>query len=174
MKINGKALKYEGKITDDINTDVIWPGKYTYVQISKEEMHKYAMENYDPKFSEKAKTNQILVVGKNMGCGSSREQASECLKYSGIKAIIAKSFARIFYRNSINIGLPVIESEDAVNSIKNNDKVVIDLENGKIIVNEKKIIEFTKYPEFVMNLIKDDGLINHIKNKNDKVKFNEL
>ncbi|MBT3465248.1 3-isopropylmalate dehydratase [archaeon] len=172
MKISGKVLKYKSN-ADDINTDVIWPGKYTYVQIPKEEMHKYAMETYDPDFKNKAKSHQILVVGKNLGCGSSREQASECLKYSGIKAIIARSFARIFYRNSINIGLPVIESNEAVDAIKNEDDVEIDLVNGEIIINNDNKIKISKYPEFVLQLIKDDGLINHIKKENENNKNNE-
>ena len=172
MKISGKVLKYEEN-ADDINTDVIWPGKYTYVQIPKDEMHKYAMETYDPNFNDKAKDHQILVVGNNMGCGSSREQASECLKYSGIKAVIAKSFARIFYRNSINIGLPAIESKISVESIKNDDEIEIDLEKGTILINKKKEIKIPKYPEFVLQLIKDDGLINHIKKENNNKNTDE-
>ena len=104
--IRGTALKYED---DDINTDVIWPGKYTYIQMPLDEMPRHAMETFDPDFRRKSSEHSVLVVGKNFGCGSSREQASECLKQSGIQAILAVSFARIFYRNSINLGLPVIE-----------------------------------------------------------------
>lgn len=157
--IEGKALKYE---EDDINTDLIWRGKYTYIQIPTEEMHKYAMESFDPSFRERAKERSILVVGKNMGCGSSREQASECLKYSGIKAVIAESFSRIFYRNSINIGLPVIESAELASAIKDGDVVEIDLEKGVAHVGDQTF-EIPKYPKFVLDIINDDGLINHIR-----------
>jgi 3-isopropylmalate/(R)-2-methylmalate dehydratase small subunit len=170
--IEGKALKYDEN-ADDINTDVIWPGKYTYVQMPKEEMKNYAMETYDPEFKEKAKHHSILVVGKNFGCGSSREQAPECLKYSGVKAIIAVSFARIFYRNAINIGLPLIESVYAVDAIENGNTVTIDLEQGILTINNEKTITISKYPEFVMELITDDGLINHIRKKNKEQQGDE-
>ena len=157
--IKHQALKYEA---DDINTDVIWPGKYTYVQISPEEMPKYAMETFDPLFLKKVKTSRVLVVGKNFGCGSSREQASECLVHSGVIAVIAKSFARIFYRNSINLGLPVIECPDAVEAIQAGDTVAIELEAGYLTVKGQRF-EFPPYPEFVLNLIQDGGLIAHIR-----------
>lgn len=157
--IQGRALKYEA---DDVNTDVIWPGKYTYVQIPPEEMPQYAMETFDPEFPAKAQDHQVLVVGKNFGCGSSREQASECLKHSGIQAIIARSFARIFYRNSINLGLPVIESERAFEAIQSGDEVAVDLEGGAITVGAERI-PFAPYPEFVLRLIADGGLIPHIR-----------
>lgn len=176
MTIKGTVLKYTQN-EDDINTDVIWPGKYTYIQIMREEMYKYAMETYDPEFKEKVKGNNILVVGKNFGCGSSREQASECLKYSGVKAIIARSFARIFYRNSINIGLPVIESPEAVDALEQGDSLEIDLGKGIITVmgedNTGKEITIPKYPPFVMALINDEGLINHIRKKVDAGKYHE-
>ncbi|MDD9954123.1 MAG: 3-isopropylmalate dehydratase [Candidatus Woesearchaeota archaeon] len=157
--ISGKTLKYDA---NDINTDVIWPGKYTYVQIPPEEMQKHAMETFDPDFGRKLAGKSILVVGTNMGCGSSREQASECLKYSGIKAIIAKSFARIFYRNSINLGLPVIESPELVDAISDGDDVQIDLANGEALVNDKTF-RIPTYPQFVMEILEAGGLIEHIR-----------
>jgi 3-isopropylmalate/(R)-2-methylmalate dehydratase small subunit len=157
--IRGSALVYQA---DDVNTDVIWPGKYTYVQIPPEEMPQYAMETFDPEFPTKAKTHQVLVVGKNFGCGSSREQASECLLHSGIQAIVACSFARIFYRNSINLGLPVIECPEAATVIATGDVVSIDLGEGHLTVGERKF-SFPRYPEFVLELIHDGGLIEHIR-----------
>ncbi|HLD80845.1 MAG TPA: 3-isopropylmalate dehydratase [archaeon] len=156
-------MKYEN--ADDVNTDVIWPGKYTYVQMPASEMKKHAMETFDLSFKDKVVGREILVAGKNFGCGSSREQASECLKYSGVKAVIAKSFARIFYRNSINIGLPVIESIQAVESIKDNDSVKVDLEAGMLWVGGESV-RFPKYPGFVLEIVKDNGLINHIRKQN--------
>lgn len=161
--IRGSALVYQA---DDVNTDVIWPGKYTYVQIPPEEMPQYAMETFDPEFPQKAKEHSVLVVGKNFGCGSSREQASECLLHSGIQAIVAASFARIFYRNSINLGLPVIECPQAVAAISTGDEVIVDLAKGCVRVGERDF-EFPAYPAFVLDLIEDGGLINHIR-KNRK------
>jgi len=157
--IRGTALKYEA---DDVNTDVIWSGKYTYVQMPSEEMPRYAMETFDPEFRAKAARHSVLVVGKNFGCGSSREQASDCLKASGIQAIVAKSFARIFYRNSINLGLPVIESPEAVDLLQTGDAAEIDLEAGRLRVGDREVA-FARYPEFVLELIRDGGLIPHIR-----------
>lgn len=157
--IRGRALKYDA---DDVNTDVIWPGKYTYVQIPPEEMHKYAMETFDPDFRAKTETRSVLVVGKNFGCGSSREQASDCLKHTGIAAVVARSFARIFYRNSINLGLPVIEAPAAVDAIEDGAEVTIDLAQGRLEVSGQ-LLEIPRYPPFVLELIEAGGLIPHIK-----------
>lgn len=161
--IQGKVLKYEA---DDVNTDVIWPGKYTYVQMAPADMPQYAMETFDPEFRQKVSDRQLLVVGKNFGCGSSREQASECLKFSGIQAIVARSFARIFYRNSLNIGLPVIECPAAVDAIRDGDQVAIDLAEGTLELRregESLRFPFARYPEFVLKLIEDGGLIESIR-----------
>ncbi len=157
--IGGTALKYEA---DDVNTDVIWPGKYTYVKVPPDEMPRYAMETFDPGFAAKAREHAVLVVGKNFGCGSSREQASECLKRSGIAVVIGRSFARIFYRNSINLGLPVIESPEAVDAIAPGDAVEVDLEAGEVRVNGRAL-RVPRYPPFVLELIRDGGLIPHIR-----------
>ncbi len=161
--IRGAALKYEA---DDVNTDVIWPGKYTYVQVPPEEMPRYAMETFDPGFAAKARERSVLVVGRNFGCGSSREQASECLKHSGIEVVIGRSFARIFYRNSINLGLPVIESDAAVDAIQSGDQVEVDLEAGEVRVGQGdsvRTLRVPRYPAFVLELIRDGGLIPHIR-----------
>jgi 3-isopropylmalate/(R)-2-methylmalate dehydratase small subunit len=161
--IAGPALKYDD--ADDVNTDVIWPGKYTYVQIPPEEMPRYAMETFDPDFPQRVVGRRVLVVGKNFGCGSSREQASECLLHSGIQAIVARSFARIFYRNSINLGMAVIESPAAVDAIADGDAVEIDLAAGRLALVGGEAFDFERYPEFVLRLIEDGGLIEHIRKR---------
>lgn len=157
MKLEGLALKYE--TADNVSTDEIWPGKYTYVQMKPEEMMNHAMEGFDPDFAPKAATNSILIVGKNFGIGSSREQAAECIKFAGIKAIIGQSFARIFYRNAINIGLPVIEAPQVVDATEHGDPVVIDLAAGSVSVGNKAFA-ITPLPEFVLDLLRCGGLIN--------------
>ena len=157
--IQGQAIKYAA---DHINTDVIWPGKYTYVQMPLEAMPAHAMETFDPEFRVKAQSASILVVGKNFGCGSSREQASECLKASGIEAIVAQSFARIFYRNSINLGLPVIECPEAALAITCGDEVRIGLRGGTLSVGDARF-SFPAFPPFVLELLEAGGLIPHIR-----------
>lgn len=159
--IEGLALKYE---YDDVNTDVIWPGKYTYLQIPTSEMRKYAMETMDPDFKHKVKHHSILVVGRNFGCGSSREQAAECLKYSGVKAIVAASFARIFFRNAINIGLPAIESAQSFDLTKDASHLRIDLKLGRIEI-DGELVEFPPFPDQVIELIEHDGLINLLRSR---------
>lgn len=162
MTLAGLALKYDN--ADHVSTDQIWPGKYTYVQLRPEEMVEHAMEGFDPEFPRKAKRNSILIVGKNFGCGSSREQAAECIKYSGITAIIGRSFARIFYRNAINIGLPVIEAPEVVESVQHDENVAIDLRAGTVNVAGREFV-FAPYPEFVLDLIEHGGLINMLKGR---------
>lgn len=114
MKIEGRVWVFKD---DNINTDLIYPGKYTYEPLTPEEQAARAMEDYDPSFAKKVKKTDIIVTGENFGCGSSREQAVTCLKHSGIAAVIAKTFARIFYRNAINSVLPVIECPDLVEDL---------------------------------------------------------
>src|SRR3990170_3685158 len=106
--ITGKVIKYG----DNVNTDVIMPGKYMDLTLNPTELAKHAMEDLDSNFAKKVKTRSIIVAGKNFGCGSSREEAPMALKYAGVKCVIADSFARIFFRNAINIGLPVMECPD--------------------------------------------------------------
>lgn len=159
--IEGTALKYE---QDNINTDVIWPGKYTYVQIPTSEMRRYAMETLDPDFQKRVERHSILVVGRNFGCGSSREQAAECLKYSGIRAIVAVSFARIFFRNAINIGLPAIESPRAFELTDDGSSVRVDLNAGEISV-DGKTVKFAPFPDQVIRLIDEGGLINLLRSR---------
>jgi 3-isopropylmalate/(R)-2-methylmalate dehydratase small subunit len=162
MTLEGLALKYDN--ADHVSTDQIWPGEYTYVQLQPEQMVDHAMKGFDPEFARKARRNSILVVGKNFGCGSSREQAAECIKYSGIEAVIAHSFARIFYRNAINIGLPVIESPEVVEAVRHSDNVVIDLRAGKVNVAGREFV-FAPYPQFVLDLVEHGGLISMLKGR---------
>lgn len=154
----GKVWKYG----DNINTDVIFPGKYTYQKMEPEEMAKHALEDLDPEFTSKVNQGDILVAGKNFGMGSSREQAAVAVKYAGIKVIIAKSFARIYFRNAINAGMPAIKSPEAVEAIENGDQVTIDMANGRIIT-QKGTFSFPPYPETVMKILENNGLINFIK-----------
>lgn len=158
MKIQGKVWKYG----DDINTDVLFPGKYTYTIKERSEMAKVAGEDLDPDFNQNAAPGDIIVGGKNWGCGSSREQAVTCLKERGIGAIIAKSFARIYYRNCLNEGLPIIVCPPAVEAIEKGQTIAIDFDKGEIHA-EGKTFTFAPYPDFVRGLIEDGGLIPHVK-----------
>jgi 3-isopropylmalate/(R)-2-methylmalate dehydratase small subunit len=158
MKITGKVWKYG----DDVNTDVIFPGKYTYTVSDPAEMGQYALEDLDQDFTKNAKPGDIIVGGKNWGCGSSREQAVTCLKVRGIGAIIAKGFARIYYRNALNEGLPIVVSSEAVDAIEKGQEVTIDFDKSEIVTS-KGTFPFPPYPDFVKGLIEDGGLIPHVK-----------
>ena len=161
MRIKSRVIKYG----DDINTDVIFPGRYLAITEPKE-MARHAMEDLDKDFFEKIKERKIIVAGKNFGCGSSREQAAICLKYAGVEAIVAKSFARIFFRNAINQGLSIIESEEASENIDDNDEVEIDLDRGIIKnLSKNETYSFKPLPEFIQEILNAGGLLNHIKKK---------
>jgi 3-isopropylmalate/(R)-2-methylmalate dehydratase small subunit len=160
MKVLGKVLKFG----DNIDTDVILPGKYLVLTDPKE-LAKHAMEGLDKEFSKKAEKGVIIVAGENFGCGSSREHAPIALKNAGVKAIIAKSFARIFYRNAINIGLPVLECKEAFEKIEENDEVLIDLSSGEIIDKTKNLtFKFIPLPSFLLEILNQGGLIKKLKN----------
>ncbi|MEM1586442.1 MAG: 3-isopropylmalate dehydratase small subunit [Candidatus Bathyarchaeia archaeon] len=158
MKVSGKAIKYG----DNINTDVIIPSKYL-TSLDPSDWAKHAMEGIDPDFPRKAREGVIIVAGKNFGCGSSREQAPQALKYAGVRCILAESFARIFYRNAINIGLPVLEAPGITGRVNEGDILFIDLFEGKII-NEGsgEVIFANRLPDFILKIIEDDGLIEHL------------
>lgn len=162
MLIKGRVYKFG----DDINTDIIYPGKYLSITTDREEMAKHCFEAVYPKFLKTAKRGDIIVAGKNFGCGSSREQAATCLKYFGISVVVAESFARIFYRNSINLGLPVLVASDISQRLEHNDNIEIDLKNG-IIKNMRtnEVIKATKLPPFVLEIINDGGLIIFLRKK---------
>lgn len=171
MKIEGRVWIFND---DDINTDLIFPGKYTYEPLSPEEQAKFVMEDYDPEFVKKVKKHDIIVTGKNFGCGSSREQAVTSLKYSGVDAIVAKSFARLFYRNSINSGLAVIESLEVVNAVfekeaeqgskLSNLLLKIDLSEGNILLASQKY-SFPPWDEQAMLIFKAGGLVEYTKRR---------
>jgi len=164
MKISGKAIKF-GK---DVDTDVILPGKYL-ILVDPRELAKHAMEGLDPSFPEKAKKGVIVVGGKNFGCGSSREQAPLAMKYAGVKCVLAESFARIFFRNSINIGLPVIECEGISKLVSNDDELTVDLLEGTIQNTSKnKTIKGNKLPEFIIEILNDGGLIENLRRRLNK------
>ncbi len=157
----GRVWKYG----DDVNTDVIFPGKYTYKIMSDKEMASHALEDLDPDFASHVKVGDIIVAGKNWGYGSSREQAVKCLKAAGIKAIIAESFARIYYRNCINLGLPAITlKHEDIKKFDARDEVGVDIEKG-VIVNKTKNLEirFPPFEGYVMDIIKAGGIIEYIR-----------
>ncbi len=159
--IRGRAWKFG----DDVNTDVIMPGKYLAMR-DPERIAPYIMEGIDPDFGKKARPGDILVAGKNFGCGSSRETAPGGLKAFGIGAIIAPTFARIFLRNAVNIGLPVLECPAAASDIKEGDPVVVEVTTGRII-NEAsgKTYEATPLPPFMQELIAGGGLVNYVRKR---------
>ncbi len=161
MIIKGKAIKYG----DHINTDLIIPGRYLNND-KPEELALHAMEDFDIDFNKKISKGDIIVAGKNFGCGSSREQAAMVLRYIGVGCIIAKSFARLFFRNAINQGIPIIESSEAVESIDSNDDLFIDYEIG-LIKNLTKNLQFKiqPYPKFIQEIISKGGLIYWLREK---------
>lgn len=163
-KIKAKAVVFG----NNIDTDVILPGKYL-ILVDPNELGKHALESLDTDFVSKAKKGIILVGGKNFGCGSSREQAPLALKYSGVKCVVAESFARIFFRNAINIGLPVIECKGISEAVKTGNELEVDYEAGKIenLSNGKKF-QIEKLPPFIMEILADGGLIENLRKKMKK------
>ena len=160
MKFTGNAIKYG----DNVDTDVIIPARYLNT-IDKRELASHCMEDIDKNFVNKVKCGDIMIAGANFGCGSSREHAPIAIKESGISLVIAKSFARIFYRNSINIGLAILECPEASENISEGDVVETDLDNG-IIYNRTTGESFktNPFPEFIQKIITAGGLVEAIKN----------
>jgi len=154
MAIKGRVWKYG----DDVNTDVIFPGKYTYTVSDPAEMGEHALEDLDPEFRSQVKLGDVIVAGKNFGCGSSREQAVKCLVAKGVGAVIARSFARIYYRNCINNALPAITCPEAVEALEKGDKVEVDLEAGEVR-SDQGTFTFPPLPEAVMGIFEAGGLI---------------
>lgn len=151
------------KLKDNIDTDLIYPGKYLPI-IDSKEMAKHALEGLDRNFPQKIREGDIIVAGKNFGCGSSREQAATSLKHAGISCVVAKSFSRIFFRNAINQGLALVQSEKAYDLVEEGKEITIDFEKGEIILNDKKI-EFAHLPDFIKEILDSGGLIPYIKKK---------
>ena len=159
MKFTGTVLKYG----DNVDTDVIIPARYLNT-IDKKELASHCMEDIDKDFVNKVKDGDIMVAGFNFGCGSSREHAPIAIKESGISLVIAKSFARIFYRNSINIGLAIVECEKAAEAIENGHEVEADLDGG--VITDKTTGESFKtepFPAFIQEIITNGGLVESIK-----------
>ena len=148
---------------DDIDTDAIIPARYLNTS-DPEELKKHCMEDADPEFFSKISAGDIIVAGKNFGCGSSREHAPIAIKASGISCVIASSFARIFFRNSFNMGLPIFESDEASREIRQGDIVEVDASSGEIRnISTGKTYKAKPIPVFMQDLIEDGGLIEHIK-----------
>ena len=160
MKAEGRVFKYRS----NVDTDVIIPARYLNVPDASE-LAKHCMEDIDKEFVNKVTDGDIIVADKNFGCGSSREHAPIAIKAAGVSCVIAETFARIFYRNAINIGLPIIECPEAAKGIEDGDQVEVDFDSGKIY-NKTKGTEFQgqAFPEFMQNIISNGGLINHINN----------
>ena len=158
MHFKGKTWKFG----NDIDTDAIIPARYLNTS-DPAELAKHCMEDADPAFPEKVRTGDIIVAEKNFGCGSSREHAPICIKAAGVSCVIAKSFARIFYRNAVNIGLPIFESEEAVDGISEGDEVEVIADKG-IIRNLTTGKEFTfkALPEFMQQLMQNGGLMHYV------------
>ena len=159
MKFNGKAIKYG----DNVDTDVIIPARYLNT-IDKKELASHCMEDIDKTFTDKVEAGDIMVAGYNFGCGSSREHAPIAIKASGISLVIAKSFARIFYRNSINIGLAILECPEAVDAIREGDRIEADLDAG-VIYNRTTGEQFQTqpFPAFIQTIIQNGGLVESIR-----------
>jgi len=158
-KIRGRVWKYG----DDVNTDVIFPGKYTYSIFDRQEMAEHALEDLDPNFVNNVRPGDIIVAGKNWGCGSSREQAVICLKEAGVGAIVARSFARIYFRNCINEGLPIVPC-DAVDSVEAGDEIIIDFGTGRVSTPGREY-SFPPLAPSVMDILDDGGLVPHVRRK---------
>ena len=161
MKANGFVHKYG----DNVDTDVIIPARYLNTS-DPAELASHCMEDIDKDFTKKVKAGDIIVGGANFGCGSSREHAPLAIKTAGVSCVIAKTFARIFFRNSINICLAILECPEASEKIEGGDELSIDFDTG-VITNHTKneTYKAEPFPEFVKNIINSDGLLNSIKNK---------
>jgi 3-isopropylmalate/(R)-2-methylmalate dehydratase small subunit len=159
MQVKGFAHRYG----NNVDTDVIIPARYLNTS-SHAELARHCMEDIDPEFAAKVKDGDLIVAGENFGCGSSREHAPIAIKASGVSCVIAKSFARIFYRNAINIGLPIMECPDAAEAIKAGDLIAVDFDAGTII-NETQGTSYQAepFPSFILDIIRAGGLINSIK-----------
>jgi 3-isopropylmalate/(R)-2-methylmalate dehydratase small subunit len=161
MKANGKVIKYG----DNVDTDVIIPARYLNTS-EPSELAAHCMEDIDSSFGGKVRPGDIMAGGKNFGCGSSREHAPIAIKASGISCVIAQTFARIFYRNAINIGLPILECPEAAIDIKDGDEVSVDFDTGEIKnITTGKIYKAVPFPEFMQEIIANEGLISYIRSQ---------
>lgn len=163
MKVQGKVFKYG----NDVDTDVIIPARYLNTT-SESELASHCMEDIDGEFIKKVQPGDIIVAGDNFGCGSSREHAPIAIKASGVSLVIANSFARIFYRNSINIGLPILECPEAVKGINAGDEVQVDLSEGVIAnLSTGAVFKAQPFPPFIQEIIEAGGLLNNLAKKGE-------
>jgi 3-isopropylmalate/(R)-2-methylmalate dehydratase small subunit len=161
MKFTGRVWKFG----DDVNTDEIIPARYLNSS-DPAELARHVMEDADPDFPSKLKAGDILVGGKNFGCGSSREHAPVAIKAAGVPVVLAASFARIFYRNAFNTGLPILEAPDAAKTLQTGDEVEVDLDSGAVkLLNSTAVFQAKPVPPFMQELVRDGGLIEHIKKR---------
>jgi 3-isopropylmalate/(R)-2-methylmalate dehydratase small subunit len=161
MLLRGKVWKYG----ENIDTDAIIPARYLNIS-APEELARHCLEGIDPRFALKVEPGDILVARANFGCGSSREHAPLAIKAAGVSCVIASSFAHIFYRNAINVGLPVIECPEAVHHVEKGDILQIELSKGTIYnVSKNHLYQAMPYPKFIMEIIEAGGLIDWIKQK---------
>ncbi len=160
MEIQGRAWKYG----DNINTDVLFPGKYTYTVKGREDIASHALEDLDPAFAPNVRTGDVIVGGRNFGCGSSREQAATCLVYNGVGAVIAESFSRIFYRNAINNGLLAIVCPDAVQAIHGQEIVTVDRKR-RVIESAGCRFDFPPLSATVQEILEAGGLVEQVKRR---------
>ena len=164
MKVTGKVFKYG----DNVDTDVIIPARYLNTSVHKE-LAAHCMEDIDKDFVKNVEEGDFIVANKNFGCGSSREHAPIAIKAAGVSCVIASTFARIFYRNAINIGLPIIECEEAVKAIDAGDRLEVDFSTGEIKnLTKNESYQGEPFPEFMQKIIDNDGLIGYIRNKASK------
>ena len=158
MNVKGKSFKYG----DNVDTDVIIPARYLAIQ-DRSELATHAMEDIDKSFVEKVQKNDIIVAGKNFGCGSSREHAPIVIQEAGVGCVIAETFARIFFRNAINIGLPIIECKEASEKINAGDEVEINFDTGEIKdITTNETFMGQPFPEFMQKIISSKGLVNYV------------
>lgn len=164
MNAKGKVIKYG----NNIDTDVIIPARYLNTS-EPAELAAHCMEDLDKSFPDRVQKGDIIVAGRNFGCGSSREHAPIAIKASGISCVIAETFARIFYRNAINIGLPIIECPEAARDISENDIISIDFDTGKIVnLTSNKEYTGVPFPQFMQEIIAADGLVGYIRKQINK------
>ncbi|MCW3976764.1 MAG: 3-isopropylmalate dehydratase small subunit [Candidatus Bathyarchaeota archaeon] len=157
----GKAIKFG----DNVDTDVILPGQYL-VLTDPLELAKHAMEGLDPTFTKRIHDGVIVVAGKNFGCGSSREQAPLALKHARVECVLAESFARIFFRNAITIGLPVLECPQVSSNVDAGDELIVNLRMGEVENKSKDLaLQATQLPEFIMEILDNGGLIEHLRRR---------
>ncbi|OGC92875.1 MAG: 3-isopropylmalate dehydratase [candidate division Zixibacteria bacterium RBG_16_48_11] len=162
MLLKGKVWKFG----DDISTDLIAPGRFYHLRSNLNEFAKHVMEDADPTFASQVQAGDFLVGGKNFGLGSSREHAPLIIKMAGVSAVMAKSFARIFYRNAINVGLPVLVCE--TDKLETGDELEVDLEKGLIRNLSKGLtLDFKPLPKVMINILQDGGLVAHIEKHKD-------